>query len=111
MTTIKTGYEIDTLGSWIRKDPTAQLVYSMDWTEWLPTGDTLSAVTYTLQVRSNDPAPLVKVSSGVQSNTITYVELSGGNVGKIYTITAYVTTVDGLKDSRTFRVKIENRSA
>jgi hypothetical protein len=112
MTTItKTGYEQDTQGSWIRKDPSAQLVYSMDWTDWLPTGDTISSVSYTLQVRANDPAPLIRVSQGVQAGRVTYVELDGGNVGKVYTVTAKITTVDALEDSRSFRVKVEYRSA
>jgi hypothetical protein len=112
MTTItKTGYEQDTLGSWIRKDPSAQLAYSMDWSDWLPTGDTIASVSYTLQVRANDPAPLTKITQGVQAGTVTFVELDGGNVGKIYTVTAHITTVDGLEDSRSFRIKVENRSA
>lgn len=111
MTQIKTGYETDTTGSWIRKDPSAHLTYSMDWSEWLPDGDTIASVTYTLQVRANDPTPLVLDSSGVQSNIITYCEIHGGGVGKIYTVTALVTTVDGLVDSRSFRIKVEHRSA
>lgn len=112
MSTItRTGFEQDTQGIWISKDPEAQLVYSFDWTEWLPTGDSVSTVSYTVQARANDPAPVVRESQGVQSGTITYVELSGGQVGKVYTITAEVTTTDGLIDRRNFRVKIENRSA
>jgi hypothetical protein len=84
----------------------------MDWSEWLPTGDTVSAVSYSLQVRANDPAPLVKESQGVtQAGLVTYVELSGGQVGKTYTVTAEITTVDGLVDRRAFRVKCENRQA
>ena len=112
MTTItRTGYEKDNIGSWILKDPSSQLTYSMDWTDWLPTGDTLASAAYTLQVRANDPAPLVKVSQGTQSGTVSYVELSGGQVGKIYTVTAAITTVDGLTDRRSFRIRVENRSA
>lgn len=111
MTITRTGYEKDTQGSWIAKDPSAQLVYSMDWSEWLPVGDTVASVTYTLQVRANDPAPLVRQSQGVQSGTLTYVELSGGAVSKVYTVTAAITTTDGNTDRRSFRVKVENRSA
>jgi hypothetical protein len=89
----------------------AELVYVFDWADWLPTGDTISTVAYTLQVRANDPAPLVRVSQGVQSGVRTYVELRGGQVGKVYTVTAQITTVDGVIDRRNFRVKVENRSA
>jgi hypothetical protein len=111
MTIATSGYQKDTQGVWIAKDPVAQLVYVFDWTDWLPEGDTVSTVTYTLQVRANDPEPLVRESQGVQSGTKTYVELSGGQVGKIYTVTAEITTVDEIKDRRNFRVRVENRSA
>jgi hypothetical protein len=112
MSTItRTGYEQDQLGSWIDKDPNATLAYSMEWSEWLPQGDTVTAVAYTLQVRANDPAPLTKSAEGVQSGHVTYVTLSGGQVGKIYTVTAQVTTSSSQVDRRSFRVKIDNRSA
>jgi hypothetical protein len=112
MSTIeKTGYKLDQAGIWITKDPQAKLVYAFDWSEWLPEGDTVSTVSYSLQVRANDPAPLVRESQGVQSGTRTYVELSGGQVGKVYTVTADITTEDGSRDRRNFRVKVENRSA
>ena len=111
MTVTTTGFQKDTQGVWIAKDPVAQLVYVFDWSDWLPEGDTLASVNYTLQVRANDPEPLVRESQGVQSGTKTYVELSGGQVGKIYTVTAEITTVDAIIDRRNFRVKVENRSA
>jgi hypothetical protein len=111
-TLTRTGYEKDNIGSWISKDPEAALIYSMDWSDWLPLNATISAVTYTLQVRANDPDPLIKGTSGrSQGNTVTYVELSGGQAGKTYTVTAQITTDTSLVDRRSFRVKIENRSA
>jgi hypothetical protein len=113
MSTItRTGYEQDQQGAWISKDPSAKLIYSFDWSQWLTGNDTVSSVSYTLQVRTNGPAPLVRESQGVTSGgKITFVELSGGQVGKIYTVTAQVTTSAGGIDRRNFRVKIENRSA
>jgi hypothetical protein len=111
MSTIdKTGYLRDSEGIYIAKDPSAELVYTFDWVEWLPTGATLSTVNYTLQVRANDPAPLVRLTQGV-TGTKTYVELGGGQVGKVYTVTAEIVTSDGSIDRRNFRVKVENRSA
>ena len=111
MTITRTGYERDNHGVFILKDPSAELVYSMDWSDWLPAGDSILSATYSLQVRANDPAPLVRESQGVQSGTNTYVELSGGQAGKVYTVTAEITTVDGSTDRRNFRVRVENRSA
>ena len=111
MTITQTGYYQDNQGSWISKDPSAKLTYSMEWADWLLGTDTIQTVSYSLQVRANDPAPLVKSTEGINSGHITYVELTGGQVGKVYTITAAITTVDGLEDRRSFRVKVENRSA
>lgn len=112
MSTIdKTGYLRDAEGIYIAKDPNAELVYTFDWSEWLPTGTTVATVNYTLQVRANDPAPLVRLTQGVQSGLKTYVELGGGAAGKVYTVTAQIVTTDGSIDRRNFRVKVENRSA
>ena len=108
----QTGYQIDTQGSWISKDPTAQLTYNMLWSDWLTEGDALVSATYVLQVRANDPQPLIKVSAGLDVNAkITFVTLNGGQVGKVYTVTATITTAAGLTDRRSFRVKVENRTA
>jgi len=106
-----TGYKQDTEGAYIEKDPQAQLVYTIDWTQWLASGQTITAADYSLQVRANDPAPLVKESSGIAPGDLkTYVELSGGQVGKVYKVTCEITTDDGAVDLRYFRVKVENRS-
>ena len=105
-----TGFFQTIQGLTIQKDTEAQLVYTFDWVDWIPTGDSLSAVTYTITARANDPDPLVKVAQGI-TGTKTYIELSDGQEGKTYTVTAKVTTVDGLIDRRNFRVKVLARSA
>ena len=107
----KTGYLQDQQGIYILKDPNARLIYTFDWSEWLPVGDTVTSVNYTLQVRTNDPTPLIRQSQGVQSGTKTYVEISGGGAGKVYTVTAQIGTNNGSIDRRNFRIKVENRSA
>jgi hypothetical protein len=108
---IRSGFEQTLQGLTIQKDTEAQLTYTFDWSEWLPQGDTIDTVVYAVQARANDPDPLVKVTSGVQSGTRTYIELRDGQEGKIYTVTAKITTVDGLIDRRNFRVKVLARSA
>jgi hypothetical protein len=105
-----TGFVQTTQGLQIEKDTEARLTYTFDWVDWLPTGDTLSAVTYTVSARANDPDPLVKVSQGIQGAK-TYVQLRDGQKGKTYVVTAAVTTTDGLIDRRYFRVKVLDRSA
>lgn len=107
-----TGYQRDQQGVWIAKDTDAKLVYSMDWSQWLPLGAKIQTVAYTENSRLNDADPVIIHSQGVTSDqTQTYVELSGGFVGRVYTVTADVTLDNGARDRRNFRLKIENRSA
>ena len=105
-----TGFQQTIQGLTIEKDVEAQLFYTLDWVEWLPQGDSLATADFTVTARANDPDPLVKVSQGIQG-TKTYVELSDGQLGKTYTVTCKITTVDGLIDRRNFRVKVLARSA
>jgi hypothetical protein len=108
----RTGFEILNTGLQISKDPAAQLTYTLSWSEWLENSDTISSVAWSAAARRNDPTPLVIESSGVDgTSTQTYVELSGGQDGKTYIITATINTVDGLTDARNFRVVVESRAA
>lgn len=108
----RTGFELTNVGLSIDKDSEAQLAYVFDWSEWLPDGDTLASVDYTVAARRNDPTPITIVSSGLaDSNTDSYVELSGGQADKTYIVTAKITTTDGLVDRRSFRVNVKNRVA
>lgn len=107
---ITQGFVQTIAGLQISKDPEALLTYTLDWVDWLPTGDQLSTATWEIVARANDPDPLLKVSDGI-TGTKTYIELDEGQVGKTYTVYCKVTTVDGLEDRRFFRVKVENRSA
>lgn len=105
-----TGFYQTIQGLTIEKDPEAELTYTLDWVNWLPQGDSLSTVDWTITARANDPDPLLEVSSGIQG-TKTYIELSDGQESKTYTVTAKITTTDGLIDRRYFRVKVMNRTA
>lgn len=108
----RTGFEILNSGLQISKDPAAQLTYTLDWSEWLESGDTISTVDWTVAARRNDPTPVTVASSGKDgTNTKTYIELAGGQADKTYIVTAEITTNDGLTDARSFRVLVEKRQA
>lgn len=107
---VRSGFEQTIQGLTIKKDTEAQLIYTFDWSEWLPTGDSLAASEYAITARANDPDPLEIESEGIDGDK-TYVELSNGQEGKVYTVTCKVTTTNGLIDRRNFRVKVEARSA
>ena len=53
-----TGYKKDNTGTYITKDPSAVLDYTLDWSEWLPSGDEISSSTVTIQSIAGDSAPL-----------------------------------------------------
>lgn len=107
---MSTGFEVINQTLWITKDPEAQLVYTLDWTDWLAAGDSIAEAQFEVVARANDPEPLLKISDGVSEGTKTYVELASGQLGKSYTVSTTITTADGLIDRRSFRVKIEQKS-
>jgi len=109
---MSTGFQIVNNLLTIEKDPSATLTYTFDWSQWLSTGDHIATCSYSLQVRANDPYPLVQASSGIgNSGQATYVTLSGGQKERTYVVTATVHTANGLIDSRDFRVNVITRSA
>lgn len=111
--TINRGGFIETAsGPSISKDPTARLQYSLDWGDWLEGSDTIATQTFTAISRRNDPTPIVIHTSGIaNSGTRTFVELSGGQLDKSYTIACAVTTTNGLIDKRQFNLVVESRYA
>lgn len=105
------GFQHTQNGLEILKDPQAQLSYVFDWSEWLPSGDTLKTVKYTVKARRNDPEPINIIDEGIVNSTETYVELAGGQDTKVYIVSCEIETVNGLIDRRSFRINIQQRSA
>jgi len=103
-----TGYQKDVQGSWIDKDSSATLTYSMDWSQWLIGTDTVQSVQYTISP-SADANDVKVVTSGVSGGLITYATLWKGINNVIYTVSARVTTSDGKIDTRRFRIKVKDR--
>ena len=111
MTISQTGFQKDIQGHWIPKDPAAILVYTLDWTEWLATGTTVTTSAWTVETITGDASPLARVSDGIQTGTKTYIELRLGTAPNLYTVTNTVTTSDGEVDRRRFKVKVMERYA
>ena len=103
-----TGFKQDNKGTYIEKDPFAVLDYSLDWTNWMPTAETISAITVTAQTISCDSAPLV-IDSSTNTNYIVTATISGGTAGNIYNVEYRITTSGSKKDSRNFRIKVVER--
>ena len=100
------GYLRDNQGHYIEKDPRAQLQYGVDWGDWIDAGDTISTSTWTLETTGTHQ--LILGDALVASN-VSYVTITSGNTGTIYTVRNSITTGSGYKDTRRFRIQVEDR--
>jgi hypothetical protein len=105
-----TGFQEDRVGAYIEKDPYSVLDYSLDWTNWMPAGDTITSITVTAETISGDSSPLT-IDSTTNTSYIVTANISGGTAGNIYNIEFKIVTTNGLRDSRNFRIKVLERQA
>ena len=84
------------------KDPDETLDYTWDWSQILPTGDTISTVTWTV------PSGLVR-ENAVNTTTTATLWISGGTVGERYPVACKVTTVAGRILERTQPIEVVPR--
>lgn len=99
-----TGFQEDRVGVYIEKDPYAVLDYSLDFTNWMPDGDTITSISIT-------PDAGITVDSTSNTDYIATAFISGGTAGNIYNIEFKIVTTGGLQDSRNFRIKVLERQA
>jgi hypothetical protein len=102
-----TGFLQDNEGSYIDKDPSAVLSYTLDWSDWLPTSTTISTSTWAITTFTGDASPLTSVTT-TNTGTTAIIKLSGGTVGRVYTVTNTITTSGTLTDRRHFRIKVKS---
>ena len=87
------------------KDPDAVLDYAIDWdTNWLD-GDTISASTWAI----TGPDSSLVVDSESETTAITTVWLSGGTLGRTYSVTNHIVTASGRADDRTITVTVTQK--
>lgn len=84
------------------QDPQAVLDWTIDWSDWLPTGDVISAHTVTA------PTGITKNSSSDTDTTVT-AWITGGTIGTRYPIVYHITTVNGRQDDRTITLLTQER--
>lgn len=89
----------------IEKPKSAKLDYSVDWSNWMPTGDSIAASTWTVDAGiehcDEDGTPLDTVNDNVCT-----VWLAGGSVGYTYAATNQITTVAGRICEYTIKVTV-----
>ena len=95
------GFQQDSEGLYIIKDPQAVKDYTINWADWL-NGDIITEIDWTV-----DPA-LTVVNEG-NTGTTTFIEISGGTPGKAHVCTCHVKTNNNREDDQSFRVVIREQ--
>lgn len=86
-------------------DPDARLDFTFDWTDWLATGETITAHTVTATTGVTiDGAP-------TESSGIVTVWLKDGVLGERAQVTCHITTSAGRRTDRTFDVLVQEEGA
>ena len=111
MTITQTGFKKDVTGTYIVKDPDAQIAYTIDWSQWLATSDTIVSSSWTISTVTGDGANvLVKSSDGIVTlDTHTFIEVNKGTSGNTYVVKNTVITDGGTTDVRRFRIRVLDR--
>jgi hypothetical protein len=89
-------------GTWI-KDPDAVLDYTVDWSAWLESGDTIDSSD--VEVAPDG----VTVDAVIDTGTAVTAWISGGDAGVDYTVRFRVTTVGIRTDDRTITLLVRQR--
>lgn len=76
-------------GATIRKDPSAQLLYEFDWTDWLGAA---SIATSTFTITGPDSALTKDNPTIVSGSKKTSVRVLGGTAGKTYKLNCNIVT-------------------
>lgn len=84
------------------KDPNAVLDYQIDYSRWLPAGDTITASSWLAESG-------LTVDTSSFTDTSTTVWLSGGTAGSTYDVRNHITTDDGRQDDRTLTIVVKEQ--
>lgn len=84
------------------KDPQAVLDYTLDWSAWLQTGETITSSSWFA------PVGLTKDAESHTDDSAT-VWLSGGTASQDYLVTCEVTTSEGRTDQRSILIRCRER--
>lgn len=93
----------------LKKDPDATLLYEMDWTNWLPSGETIATSSWT--IAGSDSALTQDNNSILTGSKKTRVRLTAGTFGVRYTVTNRITTsgTPSQTDDRSFYLDIAHK--
>lgn len=97
---------------WPDLDPNELQAYSVDWSRFLNTGDTISSVAWLVNgtvTASYGVADNLTIVQPTNTDTVATVRITGGNVGTKYKISCRITTTDGLIYERSIFLTIREQ--
>jgi len=110
-----TGFFKNQQGITIEKDPTANVAYTLDWSQYLPTNTIISSTSITIETISGDSSPLqhptdAATDVSIITNNKVRIRVEGGTDGNVYDIACQITTDGGDIDTRHFKVVVKERN-
>lgn len=84
------------------KDPGSLLDYTVDWSLWMPSGDTISSVDWTV------PSGILDAQESNDDDSAT-IWISSGTAGTAYKVTNQITTTKGRIAERAFELQVIDR--
>ena len=91
------------------KDPEAVLDYLVDWSTWMPSGDAITASSWTI----TGPDSALTLGTGAQApdntDTTATMWLVGGTLGQRYQAVNHIVTAQGREDDRTLYISIAEK--
>ena len=97
---------------WPDLDPNEIQAYSVDWSRFLNTNDTIASVAWYVNgvlTPSYTTTENLNLIQPTNTNTVATVRITGGNVGQKYKITCRITTADGLIYERSIFLTIREQ--
>lgn len=108
-----TGFKRDNKGIFIEKDPTANIVYGLDFSDYIESGDAVATSVVTIETITGDASPLAfPTSAGADVNisgNLVSIRVTNGTSGNVYNLGVKITTNNGNVDSRHFRIVVQDR--
>lgn len=89
---------------WAEQDSSANIDYSIDWSDWLASGDTIASSSWTV----DDGSPVALTNATVSGGSITTVWIACAEPGRFYSIKNFVSSTDGYSDARYLRIYISS---
>lgn len=83
-------------------DPDAVLDYSIDWSDWLASGEVISTSAWTV------PTGITQ-DTATKTDSVATIWISGGTAGQIYTVTNHIVTDGGREDDRSLHLHCKER--